>query len=173
MKMTSHKGFSLLEIMIAVAILATSVVALLSAQGSSFLSSQRAERLTQATLLARKKMAEMEIEFQKDLDKNKFPEDDVEESGKFDEPFEAFRWSSSIKKVDIPVPDVPDTATSDSGEDNTGSENVAVASYLKSVMDEMSKQVRQVKLTVYWGDPNLPLKEQPQMTLTTHWVRLE
>lgn len=161
--MISHKqnGFSLLEILIAVSILATSLVILLSAQGGSFLSSERAERLTEATLLARGKMVEIEIEFEKDLAKNKFPEEDLENSGEFEAPYEDYRWKYTVKKVEIPFVDAGK------------GENVLVESYSKNVMDLIAKSVREIQLRVFWGDKDRPEKDQPHLIVTTHWVKLK
>ncbi len=157
----SGSGFSLLEIMIAVAILATSAVILLSAQGASFISSQRAGKLTQATMLARQKMVEIEIEFQKDLAKNKFPDDNIEKEGIFEEPFTDYRWSYTVKKIELP----PSPGDSQ--------ENALVASKIDEVIKKVSENARQVQLTVLWGDPEDPIDQQPKMTVTTHWVKME
>lgn len=154
-------GFSLLEIMIAVAILASSFVVLLSSAGNSYLTSGRAERLTPAVNLTRQKMTELEINFEKDMAKNKFPDEDREENGIFDEPFDDYRWSYTVKKVEIPALPAKE------------GELALVADYMKTVTDQISKQVREVKLTVTWGDKNVPLEKQPHMTVTTHWVNLK
>lgn len=169
-------GFSLLEIMIALSILATSVMSLMAAQGGSFRASERAERITGATFLARAKMTEMEMEFEKDLAKNKFPDDNVEKEGTFDEPYEDYRWKYTIKKVEIPVVNAEGGEEASSGEEEgeeAAGTNTLVASYLKNVMEQISKSVRQVQLTIFWGDPELPQDDQPKMMVTTHWVKLK
>jgi len=143
--MTNKKGFSLLEILIAVAIMATSFVALLTAQGSSFLASERADRLTQATFLARQKMAEIEMEIDKDISKNKFPSD-TDKDGTFDEPFDDFRWKYTIKKVEIPV----------IGGGESEDQNVMVGNYVKNLMDQLSKSVRSSTLLL----PTLPFQSR-------------
>ncbi len=176
--MKTNRGFTLLEIMIAVVILATSIMALMTLQGNAFLASERAERLTSATLLARQKMAELEMEFAKDLAKNKFPDDNVEKEGDFEEPYDNYRWSYSIKKVEIPV--VNPTEGEEGGEveegsEPVGAENILVGNYLKNVMDQISEAVRQVQLSVYWGDEEESQGKEisPLLTVTTHWVKLK
>ncbi|MBI2340435.1 MAG: prepilin-type N-terminal cleavage/methylation domain-containing protein [Deltaproteobacteria bacterium] len=155
-------GFSLLEILIAVAILAASFTALLASQGSSFLSMERAERMTRATLLARQKMTEIEMELEKDLAKNKFPDQDTTQEGTFDEPFADFRWKYAVSKVEIPVM-----------ETGAEEESAMVGSYVKNIMDQLSKAVREVKLTIYWGEEETPIEDQPHLTVTTHIVNLK
>ncbi|MBX7147840.1 type II secretion system GspH family protein [bacterium] len=157
-----QRGFSLLEIMVAVAILATSFVVLLSSQGGSFNKSERAQDLSEATLLARMKMAEIQIELEKDLAKNKFPETDKKESGIFEDPFENYRWDYSIKKVEIPVAEP-------TGEE---SQNAMIANELKTMMEEIGKRVREVRLHIVWGDKNDPPEKQPSMEIVTHIVKL-
>jgi general secretion pathway protein I len=62
MKRTLIGGFTLLEVMVAVAILALSLTAIFSSQGGAIRAGTRARQLTTATLLARCKMAEVEEE---------------------------------------------------------------------------------------------------------------
>ena len=62
-------GFSLLEVVIALAILALGLATLLDAQSSSLRSTGRTRELTIATLLARSKMI--------DIEKELFDEDDL------------------------------------------------------------------------------------------------
>lgn len=155
-----HSGFSLLEILIAVAILSTSLVILLSGQGSSYLFSERAERITVATFLSRQRMAEIEIELEEDLAKNKLP-DEVEKMGEFEDPFEDFRWKYTIKKVEIPV--------AETGEEG----NALVMQYVKGLMQRLSDSVREVQMIVLWGDGDIPEEDQPQVTVTTHIMNLQ
>lgn len=159
----NQKGFSLLEILIAVAILATSLVSLMSAQGASFLSSERGESLTEATFLARDKMAEIQIELAADLEKNKFPDEGVEKEGTFDEPFEDYRWDYAIKKVEIPMVE---------GAGGEEGKNAMVGNYMKNITDQISKSVREIKLTIYWGSKDAKKEDQQQMSVTTHIVKL-
>ncbi len=157
--------------------MATAFVILLSASGNSYLISARAERLTRAVALSREKMTELEINFTKDMAKNKFPDEDQEENGTFDPPFDDYRWSYTIKKVEIPIVSGGGGGgggekSGDSGE--SGQPDLAVIQdQMKVVTDEISKLTREVQLTVYWGDKNDPLEKQPHMTVTTHWVNLQ
>ena len=157
----ANSGFTLLKIHIAVAILPASFTALLASQGSSFVSMERAERQTGATFLAAQKMAEIEMELEKDLSKSKFPED-AEQEGAFDEPFDDFRWKYTLSKVEIPV-------MSEGGEE----QSALVGSYVKNITDQISKSVREIKLTFYWGDADRPIEEQPNLSVTTHIVNLK
>lgn len=158
----AYAGFSLLEILVAVAILSASVLVLLSGQGSSFLASERAEHMTTAVNLARQKMSEVEMEVEADIAKNKFPEEDLEQTGEFDKPFGDYRWSYTIKKVEIPFVE--------GGE--AEAENSLVLSYVKNITDQISKSVREIRVTILWGDKNAKEEDQPKLVVTTHVVKL-
>ncbi|MDO8519705.1 MAG: type II secretion system protein [Deltaproteobacteria bacterium] len=164
----SKRGFTLLEIIIAVAILSGALLALLSGQGSSFLASERAERLSLATNLARQKISEAELKVEAELAKNKFP-DDQEEIGTFDAPFESFRWKTTLSEVEIPVITPPEA---EGGEDSAAA-SVGVEGYLQTVTKQISEAVRELQVTIYWGDPDLKEEDQPHLTVTTHVVKMK
>ncbi|OGQ23369.1 MAG: hypothetical protein A3I05_05385 [Deltaproteobacteria bacterium RIFCSPLOWO2_02_FULL_44_10] len=156
--MTSRRpqGFSLLEIMVATALIAIALTAVMSAQGNTFLASRRAELVTTATMLARQKIVEVEIEIQKDMRRNEFP-DEKSEGGKFEEPYDDFRWEWSVERVELPAPVVGDEAS--------------VQSFIgKQLTEEISKSVRKLKLTVLWKEGEGD--EEESLSVVTHMVKL-
>ena len=86
-------GFTLLEVMIAMAILAMVGVAFLGAQASSVHLVDESSQISIATLLAREKMAELENLGFPDLGKT---------SGEGDQVFPQYRWEKIISSTDIP-----------------------------------------------------------------------
>ncbi|MDY7034209.1 MAG: prepilin-type N-terminal cleavage/methylation domain-containing protein [Thermodesulfobacteriota bacterium] len=87
-----NAGFTLLEVMITLAVIAISIVAILRALGMSVDLSYESKNITAATLLAKGKMAEVESEG--------FPE--IEEiSGDFGDESPNFRWEKSISEIGI------------------------------------------------------------------------
>jgi len=94
-------GFTLLEVMVAVSILAVSLTAVFSTEVQNVRMGNHAKWITQADLLARCKMSELELE----LRKNGFPEADEGESG---EPCceisesKDFACSWEVKQVELP-----------------------------------------------------------------------
>jgi len=85
------KGFSLLEVMIALAVVAIALVSLLGLSNRSVLVQDKIQRLTRATLLAQQVMSEQELNVgNKRL--NWQPQEDD-----FTEPFAAFRWQVSYQ----------------------------------------------------------------------------
>ena len=150
---TSH-GFSLLEVMVAVAILAISLLTLVNFQGQSMLVVGRAEKLTLGTFLAREKMAEVILQIEKEQFQQGSLSEDKSENGTFEKPYENFKWSWQMRKVAIPTPG--------------GEEGSPMMAMLKMVTDQIKEMVREVKLTVSWED----LGKEQGFEVVTHVTRL-
>ncbi len=87
------RGFTLLEVVVALAILGVSLVAILNINAQSIQAHQFAKRLTVATLLARGKMVDLEQK----LHDEPMPVDDEEEGGDFsEEGWPAYKWRAKI-----------------------------------------------------------------------------
>lgn len=149
-----ESGFSLLEVMVSIAILAVSLTVLLTFSGNTLLKSGRAERLTIAAMLARQKMTDLEIELEKSKKKREFP-DERSEDGEFDEPFEDYRWKMEIRRVELPAP-------------ATGEEGSMQDMIGKQLTKEISRTVRELKLTVLWNEG----EEEQTIDVVTHIVKL-
>src|SRR6476620_376520 len=88
-----RQGFTLLEVMVALSILAISLTAIFSINSSSVYGHVYAKKLTVATLLARSKMTDIEQEL---FDKG-FQTDDDEQAGDFsDEGWPSYKWRAKI-----------------------------------------------------------------------------
>ena len=98
--MRNARGFTLLEVMVAMAILAGSLSLLLESQTQSVRSSNRSKMITTAVLLARARMADLEH----DLYQDGFSDLGVDSSGDFsDEGFANFRWEWKVETVELPT----------------------------------------------------------------------
>ncbi len=179
------KGFTLLEIMIAMAILSISLLALYTSMGNSLRISGQAETTNEATQLARQKMSEIIMSLDEDIARGAFPEE-KEESGGFEKPFEKYKWSYVIKKVEIPVLQPPSdqseatigdstdpadpAAPKDSSEQKTtpGLENAA-ANMAQMVTKKISESIRELELKISWGDSE---EDGENVTITTHLSKL-
>lgn len=101
-------GFTLLEVMVAVALLSLGIVVLLQVQARSIQLAQQARNLSVATGLARAKLYDCE----QDLRKKGFSIGDYHEEGRFEEKgFENFYWECHAYKPELPVPDATDVAS--------------------------------------------------------------
>lgn len=88
---TYGKGFTLLEVMIAMAILAIALVAVFSSQAQSISMTADSRFTTTATLLAQSKMVECEATALRDIGSN---------SGDFGSDFPDYVWRVEVKDMD-------------------------------------------------------------------------
>jgi general secretion pathway protein I len=153
-KLVKEQGFSLLEIMVAVAILAIALTTLLRFHGDTLAVSARAEKYTIAAMLARAKMAELELQIDKDMKKGEFPEEKSEEE-KFDEPYEDYRWKMTIKRVTLPSP-------------IQGEEGSVESMIGRRLTEEIGNMVRELRLEIFWDE----LGEEQSIDVVTHIVKL-
>ena len=155
------RGFTLLEVMIALAILGMSLTVLLQAQASSLSKAGRSRDLTVATILARSKM----IDIEKHLFHDGFQTSTEEEDGDFHDeghPDVHFKWRVSEVELDL-------TALTNlcggfakrmgGGKDDEGngaSECESMMSGIGSMagpfIDEIGRSLRVVDLQLTWAD---------------------
>jgi len=100
--MRISRGFTLLEVLVAVSILGLGLTVILSSQASLFATAHRSEKISIATSLARCRMSETEI----DLLKKGYPLADESHEGDCcgDEAEEGFSCSWKIERVKLPEP---------------------------------------------------------------------
>lgn len=91
MKTSFRYGFTLLEVMVALVIIGISMVIILSTQVNSTRSYTKAKVMTISSMLARKKLAELEA--------GEYPEP-CEESGMFDDN-DNYRWTLLVRETDL------------------------------------------------------------------------
>ena len=89
----NNRGFTLLEVMIAVALIAIALTALLGSQSQSVSFANSAKFETMAALLAQSKMSEIVSQETLDLSSD---------SGDFGEDYPGYTWESSVSDVSIP-----------------------------------------------------------------------
>lgn len=156
MNITNSKNstaFTLLEVLVALGILAVSITAILQMYGTAMVTSGRAEAVTVATMLARQKMAEQMIKLEKDALEGKFPGTDEESDGSFDEPYDRYKWHVNIRKVEIPMP--------------PQSEQNAQAQMMQMISKQIGENLREIRLVVSWEE----LGEKQDVSVTTHVVK--
>lgn len=135
---TPKHGFTFLEVMVALAIIAVALVSVISAQSQSMLLVDRGRELNVVTELARAKMAELELDFSK----KGFGEIAEKGEGTFADPdLTNYRWTYEMTKLEIP------------GEAPSQSKGPVGFGYIK---DFLSRSVRQLKLTIIWGSSSQP-----------------
>ena len=96
MSSEESSGFTLLEVMLALTIIAIALTAALSLESQGISLASEAKFTTTAVFLAQSKMAE--IEAQK-------PQDLISDSGDFGEDFPDYRWDMSVSDATIAEPE--------------------------------------------------------------------
>ncbi|HVV48835.1 MAG TPA: prepilin-type N-terminal cleavage/methylation domain-containing protein [Polyangia bacterium] len=155
-------GFTLLEIMVAIAILSLTLVVLLSIVTNNVRATNHAKMTTGATFLARNRMVEIEDEI---LD-NGFTDNDETTEGTFrDSGYPQFRWESSIERIDLPA-DLSTKARDQASADTmdakdpmsllTGFMGGMMSSFIDPIRLGLQESVRKVTVRVLWDEHGRP-----------------
>ncbi|HMU39583.1 MAG TPA: prepilin-type N-terminal cleavage/methylation domain-containing protein [Pseudomonadota bacterium] len=167
-------GFTLLEVMIAMAILSMALVSLYLATGRAIRVSRHARSMTQATFLCRQKMSEIQNEFVTEGFKDDAGQ--KEERGEFQDPgFQTFRYETVIEKIRLPATDqmqaaatklLQDKQTAAGGQKGatsttsssagTGGLGGSMSGFLGPVKEMLEQGIRKVTVRVKWDEPGLP-----------------
>jgi general secretion pathway protein I len=158
-----RQGFTLIEVLIALAILAMALTVLLGTQAQSALMTERANRMALAALLTRSKMIDIEGELQHDG----FSDMTAEDHGDFrDEGADDMTWESLVEVVEIPpeaeeqfVASVYSELFGEDGEGGSLSGSSSVTSFMPMIVaqvpqfiNQLGERMRKVTLTISWDE---------------------
>ncbi|OQY17501.1 MAG: hypothetical protein B6I36_08900 [Desulfobacteraceae bacterium 4572_35.1] len=115
-------GFSLLEVMIALAIIGTALTACLTLVNRCVHSHEQVQRITIATMLAQHKMSELEVAARH----NEL--DSIEKQGIWEKPYGQYRWQ--VVYTDTPINGVQQVNVSIIWGDRKNNEEVSIDSFL-------------------------------------------
>ena len=166
------RAFSLLEMMVAIAILSLGLVLLLQVQARSIQLAQQAREMTIATQLARAKLYDCE----QDLLKKGFSVGDYDEEGQFDdEQMPGFFWECHAYRPDMPIADATDISAAAAG-DAAGAGDAAegqadpmmgmLAPVLSQMSGVMGDSIRELHVIIRWGVG----EDMQEMTVTSHVI---
>ncbi len=175
MKHDQTRAFSLLEVMVALAILSVGLVTLVQVQARSAQLAIEGREMTVATMLARGKL----YDCQTDLLKRGFSIGDYESEGNFDdEGHPTFFWECHAYKPQMPTGEGGDLsslvgggaadAASAGGAANPAADMGAsfLAPFLTQMSSVMGDSIRELVVIVRWGTGT----EQQEMVVTTHVI---
>ena len=160
------KGFTLIELMIAIFILSLSVTILLGTQNTSMRMMGYANNTAVVTMLTRAKMQDIEYEVQRQIADEGIKEDYVETmDGDFgDEGYEDIYWSALIQSIELSddaannfVESVTNQIYGTGDEDGTLSGNTTITqflpmmvSFLPTIINQLGQRIRKITLTTTW-----------------------
>lgn len=159
-KSRSQLGFTLIEVMVALAVLALSIGVIIDANVATLMSVQRIDGITTATLLARSKMNDIE----RQLIKEGFKLDGEKRQGNFEEEgYPSFMWSAQIEEIKLQVDKLMDFASSMSGASGASDQPAAqgspmggVMGMVKPLLEPITKSItanaRHVTLEISWPE---------------------
>ena len=184
-----RRGFSLLEVMIALAILTTSIVILVESQSTAAWATREAEKVVIATDLAQYKLSEALLY----VETEGFQDNEIYESGDFDDlgdevldlqmgdAFEDFHWEYAVQEIDIQLAgDIAAMANEafGGGDDASGGagDGAGLAGGLGGAIPGMSGMmgalsspealsqmlgpyIREVQVRVWWGESSEEAEE--------------
>lgn len=193
---TRRRGFSLLEVMIALAILVVSLAILIETQASSALVTREAERVIIASDLAYAKLNEAVLS----VEVEGFQQTQISESGSFDDfgddatrmdvgrELEDYHWEYTVSEIDLEMAgDLAGMAsqlqssgvvgTQAEGAPNIadlagGSNPLAALGMSPDMISEMlTPYIREVRVRVWWGDDSKEAEDRgDEVIVVTHVV---
>lgn len=134
-KFLDQSAFSLLEVMIASAILATAIMTLQSSWSGSIRAVQKSRSLQIAARLLENKMTEYEVKYRSNMDE--LPEED---SGNFDA-YPDYRWE--MRSVDFVAPDFAAILQQSGGQEQM------VLDMLRRMTSIFEEHIKEVEITVF------------------------
>jgi prepilin-type N-terminal cleavage/methylation domain-containing protein len=190
-----RRGFSLLEVMVALAILVLTLVVLAEAQSTAIAMTQEAERLVTATNLAQEKLAEVSLE----LEREGFTDQERCKSGEFDdfgdegidlefgERLANYHFEWCVSEIDLGIAgDLAGMAQSLPGAGGAGESNSnssiansaggapdlsALGLSNEMITETLSRYIRQVRVRVWWGDDSEEAAElKNEVVVTGHAI---
>jgi general secretion pathway protein I len=151
-------GFTLLEVLIAMAIMALALSSILSVESGSINASARAKQMNIVAMLVKNQMIKTEYE----IEGKSFDEVEKEKGEAFEAPYETYTWKREIKEITFP------TINPGSSDPNDQSVDQNAETMAKTISQFLSKAIREVDVSVNWKKDG---KDQ-SFTVATYWVDL-
>lgn len=188
--MRSRRGFTLMEVMLAIAILVMSLAILVRSQATAALMTEEAEKIIVATQLAQEKLAEVQFV----VENEGFQDQDIYEEGEFDDfgdeavdvefkALEEFHYEYLVTEIDLTdmgdlVGNMQSMLGGAAGAGADGGQAAAAAGaapalpFSPELIGEMLNPfIREVKVRVWWGEESEEAEELGnEVLITTHMV---
>lgn len=137
-----RRGFTLVEIMIAMLILGSGIMLLVNSWSGSFMRVRKTQINTEVAALLERKMVELEIKYRgKPLES--IPE---EEEDDFGAEAKGYRWKMTSQEFELP--DLSAGLTS-----RDGGANQMLLTIMKTMTEHLKKTVKEMKVSVFYKPP--------------------
>lgn len=137
--MNNNKGFTLMEVLIAMMLLTGAIVALSSSWSGSMMAYRRGRQVDIVINLLQQKMTEKELEF-----KENPPPDELEEVGDFGSDFPNMSWKLVVKNKEFP--DLSSILINE----GDGADQMSLM-IVGKMTDYMSQAVKEMQVSVLWN----------------------
>lgn len=157
--MTKNSGFTLLETLLAIAIVSTALILMSQSWAGSFQRIRKTQVNFEVASLLERKMTEIELEYRG----KKLEEIPEEKSEDFGDEYPQYSWSMKSKALEM-----PDISASMSSQD--GGVDQMTQSVVKQLTEGLSKMVKEVTLTVTYKPQNVKNAKPQDFSVTTYFV---
>jgi len=155
----NRKGFTLIEVLIAMAIFVTAFFSIIDSQNMNVRSSARARRMSQATLLAEQKLSEVMLKY----DGKSLSEIPEKEEGQFEKQFSSYRWVFSSQDFNYDLSFLVQMMQGE-GEEAKEQQQSPILAYLPKISKFIQNSSKEITVTIYWKEGS----GERNFTLTTH-----
>lgn len=148
-------GFTLIEILLAMLILASGVLLVANSWSGSFMRIRKTQQTTEVAALLERKMVEIEVKYRgKPL--ASIPD---EESDDFGSDYPNYRWV--MKSQEFELPDLSAGLTA-----REGGANQMLLMIMKNMTEHLKKTIKEVKVSVFYSSGSREL----EYSITTYFV---
>lgn len=152
------RGFTLLEVLLAMVILSSGLLLLTNSWSGSFLKIRKTQVNNEVAALLERKMVELDLKYRgKPIDS--IPE---EESDDFGSEYPQYRWAMASKEFEFP--DISSVLIAQDG----GAQDTMIQ-IMKLLTEHLKKSVKEVKVSVFYKKNN----RETEYTVTTLYVDYE
>ena len=159
---SAKQGFTLLEVLIALAIMTVMLTSIFLIQQSSIEATIRAQQMNTVAMLAKNLMIDTELAFQEKA----FKDLKEEEKGQFPAPHEDYSWERKIKEIEFPNLGIG--AGGGGGEEGSEGGSPQTEMLSKLVSNFLSKSIREISVTISWRKGS----GTQNYAVATYWVDL-
>jgi len=167
--LSNQSGFTLLETLIAMAIMLVAFASILIVESGSLDASSRARNMNIVAMLARNALIDSELL----LEGKEFTAAKTEESGNFPDPYSEYQWKREIKEIKFPTLNMGTGNEEEESNQNSPNRNPDPNANMMSMLGKLiakhlSKSIREVIVSVTWQKGGKP----QTYSITWYWVNL-